>query len=227
MIIILLGPPGSGKGSQAKRISKRFGFIIISIGDLFREAINKNDQIGDKVKDYLEKGKLVPDDTVFKVIEREFSKMSEEKGIVFDGFPRNKKQAESLDSFLDSENSSIDLVLYFDVPFSVVSDRLTNRRICPNCGSVYNVKTSPPEIPDICDKCGYPLEKREDDKKEIVEDRFKVYQEQTLPIKEIYEEEGILVDVENDRSEDEIWEEVKGKIEEKFLKRNVGVKGGR
>jgi adenylate kinase len=227
MIIVLLGPPGSGKGSQAERISERFNFITISIGSMFRNAISRGNNIGEKVKSYLARGKLVPDRIVFKVIKREFSKLSGEKGMVFDGFPRNKKQAESLDSFLDSKNLSIDVVLYFDVPFSVVSDRLVNRKICPSCGAVYNVKTSPPEIPNICDKCGYPLKKRKDDKKEIVEGRFKVYEKETLPIKEIYEKKGILVNIENDRSEHEIWEEVERTIEEKILQRNAGVKGGR
>lgn len=227
MIIVLLGPPGSGKGSQAERISKEYDFMTISMGSLFRKAIENEDNIGKEVKSYLAKGHLVPDEIVFKVIEREFSKIEEGKGIVFDGFPRNIKQAKSLDRFLGSKEMGVDLALYFDVPFSIISERLENRKICPHCGSIYNVKTSPPEIPNICDKCGFPLEKREDDRREVIEDRFKVYKEETMPVKEIYKDEGILVNVENDRSEDKIWEEVKSKIDEELMQKKEEVKGGR
>jgi len=216
MIIVLLGPPGSGKGTQAELIRKNFGFYKVSIGDMFREAIKREDNIGKKAKRYLATGKLVPDSLVLKMVKRKFVSRKGKKNIIFDGFPRNINQARDFNEFLNSVNKKIALVFYFDIPFSILSERLLQRRICPRCGAVYNLGTAPPISHNICDRCGSILAKREDDRAEIVKNRFQVYEKETAPVKKFYSKKEVLVNINSDANEDGIWRLVKKHIDRKF-----------
>ncbi len=219
-MISLLGPPGSGKGTQAELIRKNLGFSKISIGDMLREVIKIKDEIGKKAKEYLEKGKLVPDYLVIEMIRKELENGKVERDIVFDGFPRNINQAISLDRFLSSRGGKVDLVLYFDTPLSLVASRLSQRRICPKCGALYNLESAQPSLQNICDDCGSTLVKREDDNEEIIKSRFQVYEEETAPVKDFYRKKDLLINIDGTNKKEEIFNEVKRYIEEGFHREN-------
>lgn len=227
MIIVLLGPPGSGKGTQVERISKELGFYKISMGDLLREAITKDDEIGKKAKNHLVDGKLVPDYLVLEMVRRELEKEKGKGDIVFDGFPRNLNQAISFDRLLNLAGKKIDIVLYFDIPFALLARRLSQRRVCPRCSIVYNLETAPPRSHNICDKCGSTLVKRRDDSEKIVKSRFQVYERETAPVEEFYKRRrNLLIKICSDGSKDEVWKEIKKHIEKKSYKENSNQKGG-
>ncbi|MCK4232803.1 adenylate kinase [candidate division WOR-3 bacterium] len=220
----MLGPPGSGKGTQAERISEYLKLYKISIGDMFREAINKNDEIGENAKRFLAKGKLVPDEIVFEMVKREL-KNAKGKDIVFDGLPRTIKQAIALDRLLGSIGKKVNGVLYLDVPLTLLLKRLSQRCICPKCGTVYNLKTNPPKIHNRCDKCSSMLQRREDDREEIVRSRFEIYEKETAPVKEYYNRRGLLMKIDSSGNKDEVWRDVKEKIVKKICK-EVEIKKG-
>ena len=220
MIIVLLGPPGSGKGTQVEHISKNLGFYKISMGNMLREAIKKEDKIGKKAKNHLADGKLVPDYLVLEMVRRELEKEKGKGDIVFDGFPRNLKQAISFDRLLNSAGKKIDIVLYFDIPFALLARRLSQRCICPRCSAVYNLETAPPRSHNICDKCGSTLVKRRDDSEEIMKSRFHVYEQETAPVEEFYRRRNLLIKICTDGSKDEVWKEIKKHIEKKLQNEN-------
>jgi adenylate kinase len=213
MMLVLLGPPGSGKGTQAERLVSELGFQRISMGDLFRMAIQKKDKMGRRVKQYLAEGKLVPDSIVMEMVKGELAEHGEGEDVVFDGFPRSIKQAIAFDRLLDRLARELDMVLYFDVPFALLMKRLTRRRVCPKCGAVYNLDTAPPLDEIRCDRCGSPLAKREDDTEEVVQRRFKVYQQETEPIADYYGKKGVLVTVDAAGDEDIVWKHIRGVID--------------
>ena len=186
----MLGPPGIGKGSYAKELSKRLGIPHISTGDIFREEIKKETELGKKVKEYVEKGELVPDEIVIEVVRNRLSQPDCQKGFILDGFPRTLNQAKALD-----EITKIDIVFNFEAPIEVIIDRVSGRRICKKCGAIYHIKYNPPKKDGICDICEGELYQREDDKPEIVKHRLEVYNKQFKPIVEYYKEKGILVTV--------------------------------
>lgn len=202
MRIVLLGPPGIGKGSYAKELSKRLDIPHISTGDIFREEIKKETELGKKVKEYVEKGELVPDEIVIEVVRNRLSQPDCQKGFILDGFPRTLNQAKALD-----EITKIDIVFNFEAPIEVIIDRVSGRRICKKCGAIYHIKYNPPQKDGICDICGGELYQREDDKPEIVKHRLEVYNKQFKPIVEYYKEKGILVTVNAARKINEVVDE--------------------
>lgn len=211
-MLVLLGPPGSGKGTQAERLVEELGFQRISMGDLFRSAIKRSDRIGRKAKQYLAKGKLVPDSIVMEMVRQELAKHDAGADIAFDGFPRNPEQAIALNALLERSHRSLDMVLYFDIPFELLKPRLTLRRVCPKCGAVYNLDTAPPRIEDRCDRCESVLSKREDDNEEVVLHRFEVYQQETRPIEDYYRRQGVLVTVDASGAENMVWDHIRNVI---------------
>jgi adenylate kinase len=216
MVIVLLGPPGSGKGTQAERLNDNLGFYKVSMGDLFREAIKKEDSIGKEAKEQLAKGKLVQDATVIEMVRRELRKGKSRKNYVFDGFPRNINQAIAFDSLLKEENREIDAVFYFNIPFEKLVNRLTRRRICPRCGAVYNLETAPPIEKNTCDRCNTLLVRREDDIEEVIKSRFQVYTDETVPVKGYYQKRHLVITVNSGTSEERVWQNVKEYIERKL-----------
>ncbi len=190
MRLVFIGPPGIGKGSYASELSKRYGIPHISTGDIFREEIKRGSELGRLVKEYVERGELVPDEIVIEVVRRRLSMDDCKRGFILDGFPRTLRQAIELDRIV-----KIDLVLNFVAPDEVIIERLSGRRICRNCGAIYHIKFRPPRVPGKCDVCGGELYQREDDKPEVIRHRLEVYREQMRPIIEYYREKGILVDV--------------------------------
>ena len=186
MNAIIFGPPGSGKGTYASRLQSKLGVAVIAMGDIFREIMKEDTQLGKKVKGYVEKGTLVPDDIVIDVLKQRLAKVPADKGFILDGYPRTIEQAEVL-----GEIAKIDVILLQMVPDWIIIERLSSRRICRNCGAVYNIRFLKPKVDGVCDKCGGPLYQRSDDNPEVIKRRIKVYQEQTSPIVQFYKEKNV------------------------------------
>jgi adenylate kinase len=196
--LVLLGPPGAGKGTQAKVLSKEYGIPHISTGDILRESVKAQTPIGLKAKGYMEKGELVPDDIVIEMVAQRVAKEDCKNGFMLDGFPRTAAQARSLDSMLGKLNRPIDLVLYFKTSQETIIQRLSGRRVCKNCGENYHIKNIPPKVAGKCDKCGGELYQRADDKEETILNRIKVYENTVPEIIDYYEGKGILRTVSGD-----------------------------
>ena len=180
---IIFGAPGSGKGTYASRLQSRLGVDVIAMGDIFREKMKEDSELGKKVKGYVEKGLLVPDDIVNEVLRQRLNAIPPGKGFILDGYPRTVEQAKKLEQI-----ATIDVVILLLVPDWIIIERLSTRRICKNCGSVYNTRFLKPKIEGICDKCGGELYQRSDDTPEVIKKRIQVYEEQTQPILQLFRE---------------------------------------
>jgi len=190
--LILLGAPGAGKDTQGKILSMKLNVPMISSGDLVRKEINDKTEFGLKFKELTENGNLVPDDFMNELFAHALDNFELRSGFILNGFPRTINQAEFLEEYLKKKGTDVDLVLFFDVDFNMLVKRLSGRRVCKNCGAVYNVYFSPPRKDGICDICGGELMQREDDRVEIVETRISVYLKDTAPLLDFYEKKGIL-----------------------------------
>lgn len=187
MRLVLLGPPGAGKGTQGERLAARCGIPKYSTGDMLREAVRRGTAVGDRAREYLEKGALVPDEVVLGLIEDAITTPEAGDGFILDGFPRSEVQAEGLSRLLDERGIRLDAVIYFDVPEAELVRRLGARRLCRSCGAVYNQLSEPPQESGVCDRCGAVLEIRDDDRPETIRNRLRVYRESTEPLLEWYE----------------------------------------
>ena len=181
MNFLIFGPPGSGKGTYATRLETDLGMTAIAMGDVFRDAIKQGTALGKKVENYLKSGQLVPDDVVIDVLENKIRQKESTTGFILDGFPRTIQQAEALEKI-----SKIDAIINLQVPEWIIIARLSSRRICKNCGAIYNVLYLKPKKEGTCDVCGGPLYQREDDTDKVIKDRIKVYEKQTQPLLEYY-----------------------------------------
>lgn len=190
--IVLLGPPGAGKGTQATRIAEKYSIPHISTGDIFRKNVKEETALGKKAKEYMDKGMLVPDDLTIELVEDRLRSEDCKNGFLLDGFPRTVYQAEQFDQYLKSQELSINHVLDIDVEKEELFTRLTGRRVCKSCGATYHVKNMPPKQEGICDVCGGELYQRADDSADTVENRIEVYLTQTKPLVEYFEKSGVL-----------------------------------
>lgn len=186
MRIILIGPPGAGKGTQAKRMIDRLQVPQISTGDMFRAAVGEGTPMGLKAKEYMDKGALVPDEVVIGVVEERFEKDDCKKGFILDGFPRTLEQAGALDRLLEKMGSQLDHVVVIDVPDESLVERLTGRRTCRGCGYMHHVKFDAPKVDGVCDKCGGELYQRDDDQEATIRQRLNGYHAQTAPLIDYY-----------------------------------------
>jgi adenylate kinase len=192
---ILLGPPGAGKGTQAKNLSKKLGLPQISSGDIFRQHLKKQTELGMMAEKYMNKGELVPDDVTIAMIRERLSQSDCANGAILDGFPRTPAQAEAFSDTLRKSDSKIGIVIYIQVPESVLVDRLSNRLTCRAQGHIFHKEFNPPKVPDRCDYDGSELYQREDDKEGTVKKRIHVYLEQTMPLIAYYRERGLLREI--------------------------------
>ena len=195
MIIIMLGAPGTGKGTVAGLLQEKLGIKQVSTGDIFRKNIKEGTELGKMAERYISVGKLVPDDVTVKVVEERLNEPDVEKGIILDGFPRTVKQAEELDKILASKGKKVDKVINLVTPDEEIVERLASRRVCSNqeCKAIYNLVLNPPKHEGICDKCGSELLRRKDDTEETIRERLTIYFEQTSPLVEYYEKQGNLL----------------------------------
>ena len=203
--IILLGPPGSGKGTQAEKLNDDLGLIRLSTGDMLREAARDKTELGKMAKEYMDRGALVPDDIVIGLMKEKIASIKE--GFVLDGFPRTVQQADALSEFVDIHH-----VINLDVDDDVLVDRLTKRRSCPECNVVFHLLYKPPMKDGVCDKCGAALYQRSDDTEETVRARLHVYRENTFPLIEYYTKKGILVNIDGSGDINEIYEAIEKAI---------------
>ncbi len=200
LYLIFLGPPGSGKGTQADKLQDRYGLLHLSSGELFRENIAKGTPLGLKVKDILASGSLVPDDLTVAMVMDRLAQPDSVQGVVFDGFPRTREQAIALQHAFDRAGKTLTRAVYFHVDDEIVIERLAARRVCPADGATYNLKSKPPQQDQVCDNDGTPLVQRDDDKPEVVGKRLELYRELTEPLISFYREEGLLAEIDASRS---------------------------
>jgi adenylate kinase len=211
--IVLLGPPGAGKGTQAKLIAEKQGLVHVSSGDLFREHLKGQTELGKKAQGYMNRGELVPDDVTIDMIRERLSQPDCQKGALLDGFPRTPVQADALNEMLKEFNGKVDVVPYISVPSEVLIQRLGGRWTCRLNGHVFHEKFNPPAQPGVCDFDGSELYQRDDDKPETVERRIKVYFEQTSPLIEYYRSRGLLVEIDGTLPIDEVTQQMLAAIE--------------
>ena len=213
MRLILLGPPGAGKGTQAKMLKEKFQIPQISTGDILRQAVKENTELGARAKTIMGAGQLVPDNIVMGLIKERIRQEDCKSGFILDGFPRNITQAEKLSETLQDMNLAIDNVIDLEVDEGEVVERLTGRSTCSECGAMFHKVSRPPKVDEVCDGCGGKLEQRPDDNKETIEERLRVYSESTSPLKEFYLKEGNLKTLEAKGSVEEIFSRVCEMIE--------------
>ena len=202
MIVILLGAPGSGKGTQSKLLSEKYGFTHLSTGDIFRSEMAQGTELGKKASEYVKSGKLVPDSLVTDIVASKLDLNGSK--YLLDGFPRNLEQAQALDGFLKRNKAGITLVAYLNLPQKEVIKRLTSRRTCSGCGEVYNVDTRPPAEEGKCDKCGGAVVQREDDSEAVTKKRLMVYEDLTQPLVSYYKAEQVFEEIDAAKSPAEV-----------------------
>jgi adenylate kinase len=205
MRIMVLGPPGAGKGTQASRLADKLGIPHIATGDMFREAAAMDTEFGRRVRKIMESGELLPDDLTNELVRERLSRPDAQNGFILDGYPRNVDQALKLDEILDEMGTKIDLVIKFMVRGSDIVERLKGRRVCPVCRAVYHMVTHPPKEDELCDNDGVPLIRREDDQEETTLRRLEVYGQQTRPLYELYAERGLLTEMDALGTTDEVF----------------------
>lgn len=208
MKIVLLGPPGAGKGTQAKSISNRYSIPHISTGDIFRKNISENTPLGAEAKNYMDNGQLVPDEVTINMVKDRLQDDDCKNGYLLDGFPRTVHQAEALQEFLQGRNEELDTALCIEVPMHFILERMTGRRVCPSCGASYHVKFNPPTIANKCDVCGSDVIQRKDDTEETVQERLDVYQRQTQPLIDFYNNKNQLSVVDGTKAINEVFESI-------------------
>ena len=197
MYIVMLGAPGSGKGTAAKILAKKTNLPHISTGDMFREQIKKGTELGKLAESYMSNGKLVPDEVTIGIVKDRLNSEDTKEGVILDGFPRTKMQAEALDEILKEQGKKVDIVPELIIPDDIIIDRILNRQTCSNkeCGAIYNTKYKPSKVAGVCDVCGAPLSSRTDDNEETIKNRLEVYRENSKDLIEYYKEKGVLTQI--------------------------------
>ena len=206
--VVLLGPPGAGKGTQATGIAKKYQIPHISTGDIFRANVKEGTPLGVKAKEYMDKGLLVPDELVCDLVEDRITKDDCKDGYLLDGFPRTVFQAEHFDKFLEGRGEKLSKVVDIEVAEDILLPRMIGRRVCRGCGKPYHVITMPPKVEGVCDVCGGEVYQRDDDKEETVLNRFKVYNDQTSPLIEYYKKAGNLGEIDGAQGMEKVFEDI-------------------
>jgi len=202
LILVFLGPPGSGKGTQAKKLSEKLNLPHIALGDILRQVIREGSELGQRAKQFVENGKLVPDEVTIEITKERTLRPDCTNGFILDGFPRSLEQAKALDKLLEKKDFR---VLYFTVPMEVVVERNSGRKSCPECAAVYHVKFNPPRAENKCDRCGAELYQRKDDTEAVIRTRFGVYEKNTAPLVEYYKKKKKLLEIDAQGAIDEVF----------------------
>ncbi len=215
MKIILMGPPGAGKGTQAEKLVELYHIPHISTGDMFRKAQKEGTALGLEAKQYMERGQLVPDAVTVGIVRERLAEEDCKDGFLLDGFPRTVQQADALDQILQELGVALDCVVNLEVDKELLLDRLTGRRVCRNCGATYHIANKAPAAEGICDQCGGPLYQRDDDTAETVNSRLDVYRAQTAPLIQYYQTKGILRSVDGGKAMEEVLADIRSALENK------------
>ncbi|RMF24315.1 MAG: adenylate kinase [Deltaproteobacteria bacterium] len=212
MRVVLLGAPGTGKGTQGARLREAHAIPHVSTGDLLREAVEQGTELGRKAKSYMDEGKLVPDDLVLGLVRERLDRADCRGGFLLDGFPRTVAQAEALEKLLAERGEHLDHVVSLAVAEDEIVARLSGRRVCPDCGRLYHIRFSPPARDGHCDDCGASLVVRDDDREETIRKRLEVYARETAPLLDFYAGRGLLVEVDGNEEPDEVWNRVQAAV---------------
>ncbi|GMT43387.1 MAG: adenylate kinase [bacterium] len=212
MIIILLGAPGAGKGTQGKMLSEKYALPEISTGDILRAEVKDNTDLGKEAEEYMKKGELVPDAVIIGMMKNRMNCEDCKNGFILDGFPRTVEQADALENMLKNESKNVDYVLNIAVPEEKIIRRISGRRSCPECKSVYNIYFNPPKEDAVCDHCGCSLVLRDDDNEETVKSRLSTYNQKTSPLVDYYRKSGTLIEIDGNGTPDKIFENIAGNL---------------
>jgi adenylate kinase len=212
MRLILLGPPGAGKGTQADKIAKEYNIPHISTGDIFRANIKNETELGLEAKQYIDNGELVPDTVVVAIVEDRIKQDDTENGFLLDGFPRTENQALALDDVLKEMDISLDAVININVDSQILVSRITGRRICKDCGATFHVEFNPPAEEGVCDLCGGELYQRSDDNEDTVQNRIDVYNKQTAPLIEYYSKQDLIKTIDGEQAIDKVFTDIVKKL---------------
>ena len=210
--LVLFGPPGVGKGTQAERLKEELRIAHVATGDLFRDNLKRETELGKLAKSYMDRGALVPDEVTIGMVRERLKEPDTQNGVLFDGFPRTVAQAEALDRLLGERNGKIEKVLFINATPEVLLERLGNRWTCKQCGAVYNANSKPPRVAGVCDVCGGEVYQRPDDKPEVQKKRIDVYLEQTSPLIEYYDRLGMLTRIDGQQLIEKVYADVKAAI---------------
>jgi adenylate kinase len=211
--LVLFGPPGVGKGTQAERLKDELQIAHVATGDLFRDNLKRETELGKLAKSYMDRGALVPDEVTIGMVRERLKEADTQNGVLFDGFPRTVAQAEALDKLLGERGRRIEKVLFIHAPDSVLLDRLGNRWTCKKCGAVYNLNSKPPKMAGVCDVCGGELYQRPDDNLETQKKRIEVYAAQTAPLIEYFDQKGLLARIDGQQPIEKVTADVRAAIE--------------
>jgi len=212
--MVLLGPPGAGKGTQGQMLAEKLGVPQIATGDILRAAVKEGSELGQKAKSYMDAGDLVPDEVMVGIIRDRLQDEDAQAGYILDGFPRTVAQAEALDEMLSNIGQKLDHVLHIDVDDEALVERLSGRLICRDCGASYHTRFNPPQKDQVCDQCGGELFQREDDQEETVRSRLAVFAERTQPLVEYYQQQGIYRRIDGDQEPQQVLTKILGVIQE-------------
>jgi adenylate kinase len=218
MRLVLLGPPGAGKGTQGQYLTERLGIPKISTGDMLRDAAEDGTELGREAKSFTDQGRLVPDELILALVRKRLEEPDAAEGYLLDGFPRTVVQAEALESWLEAQGIRLDAVVDLVVEDDVIVDRISKRRICPVCHETYHLVNRPPVKPDVCDVCGKPLVLRDDDRAELVRERLRIYHERTEPVTSFYRQRGLLISIPGDHPVKEVTEAIIHAIEQRSVR---------
>ncbi len=213
MLLILLGPPGAGKGTQAGQVVEDYGLAYISTGAILRSAVKEGTALGQKARQYMDLGQLVPDELVVEIVKSRLQESDCEKGALLDGFPRTVEQASFLEKVLPETGKKVDCVLLIEVKENELIERLTGRRVCSECGTNYHLSHKPPKVRNVCDECGGDLYQRDDDSLETVKERLEVYKSQTEPLIDFYNSREVLARIDGNQDIDSVRDQIKAVVD--------------
>lgn len=213
MNLLIMGPAGSGKGTMSEKIAKKYEIAHIATGDMFREAISKQTPVGKEAKDFIDQGKLVPDDVTNRMVEERITMEDCDDGYLLDGYPRNLEQANAFSAISYQIDKPLDYVINLNIPYEELVRRITGRRLCPTCGAIYHIDFNPPKEEGKCDLDGSELIQRSDDTEEKLKVRYDDYVKLTEPVIEFYREQGLVFDVDANRSIEEVWADIESFLE--------------